>query len=82
VHRFALIGKDLANDISYFKEYKSTLKKLYSYFGRFYNRLKNLHIIQADNDDDPELAILKLVLTHWLLYCCYYYKSSPICIKH
>jgi len=65
-HRFALVGKDSAKDIPYFKEYESTLKRLYSYFSRSYNRLKNLRMIQADDDDDPGLAILKLVSTRWL----------------
>ncbi|CAG8576953.1 10563_t:CDS:2 [Rhizophagus irregularis] len=65
-HRFALVGKDSANDVPYFKEYESTLKRLYSYFSRSYNRLKNLRMIQADDDDDPGLAILKLVSTRWL----------------
>ena len=65
-HRFALVGKDSAKDVPYFKEYESTLKRLYSYFSRSYNRLKNLRMIQADDDDDPGLAILKLVSTRWL----------------
>ncbi len=41
-HRFALVGKDSAKDVPYFREYESTLKRLYSYFSRSYNRLKNL----------------------------------------
>jgi len=65
-HRFALVGKDAAKDVSYFREYESTLKRLYSYFSKSYNRLKNLRMIQANDDDDPGLAILKLVSTRWL----------------
>ena len=65
-HRFVLVGKDSAKDVPYFREYESTLKRLYSYFSRSYNRLKNLRMIQADDDDDPGLAILKLVSTRWL----------------
>ena len=45
VHRFALVGKDSAKDVPYFKEYESTLKQLYSYFSRSYNQLKKLRII-------------------------------------
>jgi len=62
-YHFALVNKDLTKDISYFRKYESTLKRLYSYFSRSYNQLKNLQIIQANDDNDPELVILKLVLT-------------------
>jgi hypothetical protein len=65
-HRFALVGKDSAKDVPYFKEYESILKRLYAYFSRSYNRLRNLRMIQADDNDDPGLAILKLVSTRWL----------------
>ena len=65
-HRFAFVGKDSAKNVPYFREYESTLKRLYGYFSRSYNRLKNLRIIQADDDDDPRLAILKLISTRWL----------------
>ena len=65
-HRFALVGKDSAKDVPYFREYESTLKRLYGYFSRSYNRLKNLRMIQVDDDDDSGLAILKLISTRWL----------------
>src|SRR5436189_5253168 len=64
-YQFALVGKDSAKDVPYFKEYESTLKRLYGYFSRSYNRLKNLRMIQAEDNDDPGLAILKLVSTRW-----------------
>ena len=65
-HRLALIGKDVANEIPYFKSYESTLKKLYNYFSRSYKRMKNLRMLQEQDDDDPGLTILNLVTTRWL----------------
>ncbi len=65
-HRLHLAGKDVANEVQYFKEYEATCKELYSYFNGSYKRMINLKIIQETNDD-LQLTILNIISTRWLL---------------
>ncbi|CAG8856927.1 46360_t:CDS:1, partial [Gigaspora margarita] len=62
-----LAGKDASKKVKYFSYYKSIVKRLYTYFSTFYSRMQNLKIIEKDSGD-PELVLLQIVTTYWLLF--------------
>ncbi|CAG8772727.1 2405_t:CDS:2, partial [Gigaspora rosea] len=55
-----LAGKDSAKDVPYFFDYEITIKELYAYFANFHSRWQNLQLIQAQDNEAPELSILQL----------------------
>ncbi|CAG8854895.1 45909_t:CDS:2, partial [Gigaspora margarita] len=65
-HRLALAGKDSAKDVLYFLDYEITIKELYTYFANSHSRWQNLQLIQAQDNETPELSILQVVSTRWL----------------
>ncbi|CAG8545590.1 14539_t:CDS:2 [Dentiscutata erythropus] len=59
----ALAGKDSAKDVPYFLDYEVTIKELYAYFANSHSRWQNLQLIQAQDDESSELAILQNIHT-------------------
>ncbi|CAG8608681.1 10494_t:CDS:2 [Dentiscutata heterogama] len=65
-HRLNLVGKDLAEEVSYFKGYEFTLKEIYAYFATSHQKWKYLKLFQSLDNEDSQLSILCVVSTRWL----------------
>ncbi|CAG8492003.1 18823_t:CDS:2, partial [Gigaspora rosea] len=65
-HRLNLVGKDSAEEISYFKNYEVVLKEIYAYFATSHQKWQHLKLFQSLDNEDPQLAILHIVSTRWL----------------
>ncbi|CAG8851783.1 5958_t:CDS:2, partial [Gigaspora margarita] len=56
-----LVGKDSAEEVSYFKNYKVVLKEIYIYFATSHQKWQHLKLFQSLDNEDPQLAILRVV---------------------
>ncbi|CAG8731940.1 9348_t:CDS:2, partial [Cetraspora pellucida] len=66
-HRLHLAGQDAAEKVSYFEKYEKLVKGIYTYFSSSYKRLLTLKMVQ-NILEEPELMILNIVSTRWLLF--------------
>ncbi|CAG8763530.1 15065_t:CDS:2, partial [Gigaspora rosea] len=65
-YRLNLVGKDSAEEVSYFKGYEFTLKEIYAYFAPSHQKWKHFKLFQSLDNEDPQLSILRVVSTRWL----------------
>ncbi|CAG8813107.1 24986_t:CDS:2 [Cetraspora pellucida] len=65
-HRLALANEDTAASISYLSNYNNIVRNLYSYFSKSYIRIAHLKMVEK-NLEKPELHLLKIITTRWLL---------------
>ncbi|CAG8850925.1 12913_t:CDS:2, partial [Gigaspora margarita] len=61
-----LVGKDSAEEVSYFKNYEVVLKEIYAYFAISHQKWQHLKLFQSLDNKDLQLAILRVVSTRWL----------------